>query len=206
MNSDARPAIAFRKFAPFFSFLWLAGLCFAATASAQRGLELSVTKEGTSAASYDGPITFTIGVQATGLITEIVTETITLTDTLPGGVDYVISSALWGCGIGAPGNPGSVVTATVPLGQTESLVCQTEMTNGDSAPLNISGTVNTQDAAVVTNTVRVAGTEGSDSASAGLRLNQSEPPIPTLNEWGMLVLLIGLAVSAVVYLRRRQPV
>ncbi|MCF8083929.1 MAG: hypothetical protein K9M96_12610 [Deltaproteobacteria bacterium] len=203
MDPKAHLSGIFLKLVPLLACLCLL-LLYAPTVSAQGGLELTVTKDSTAAGSYSDPITYTIGVTATEIITATITETITLTDTLPGGAEYTITSSIWGCDIDHPGNPGNLVTVSVPLGVTRTLVCQTDMTDGDSAPLMITGTVNTGDSAVVTNTVTVSGSEGSESDSASLTLNQ--PPIPTLNEWGMLILLAGLAACTVVYLRKRRAV
>lgn len=204
MDPKAHLSGIFLKLIPLLACLCLLLLYAVPTVSAQDELELTVTKDSTAAGSYSDPITYTIGVAA--VITGAVTRTVTLTDTLPGGADYTITSSIWGCDIDHPGNPGNLVTVSVPLGGTETLVCQTNMTDGDSAPLIITGTVNTTDAAVVTNTVTVSGDggEGEASDSAGLTLNQ--PPIPTLNEWGMLILLAGLTACTVVYLRKRRAV
>jgi hypothetical protein len=180
-------------------------IAFTAATAYGLGLDLSVTKDGPAQASDGGVITFTIDVQAAAADTGIYTETVTLTDTLPGGLDYMISSTLWGCDIGHPGNPGNYITVTIPLGGSEALVCERVMAGGDSAPLIITGTVNTQDPAFITNTVTVTGASGGGpSDSAGLMLNPQEPPIPTLNEWGMLVFSVLLAALAVVYLRSRR--
>jgi hypothetical protein len=151
-------------------------------------LDLSVTKDG-PAQAFDGDVvTFTVDVQAAPFTDTItisdtvgisytvgITDTVVITDTLPGGLDYAIDPGLWGCGIGSPGKPGSYITTTIPLGESEMLVCEGVMADGTNAPLIITGTVNISDPAVITNTVTVAAKGGgSASDSAGLRLNQTD--------------------------------
>jgi len=206
MNLQGSSARRFRRCTILFSCLFIL-IAFPGKEVYAQGLDLSVTKIGPVQAAQGDIVTFTIDLGIGDVAGAIYTTTVTLTDTLPGGVEYFIRSTDWGCGLGSPGSPEVVYTPTVPLGETESLVCQRIMEDGTSSRLTISGTVHTSEPAWVTNTV--IATEpggGSDGDSAALALNQlaRRTAVPTVGEWGVLALSLLLAACACGYLRLRK--
>jgi uncharacterized repeat protein (TIGR01451 family) len=119
-----------------------------------------------------------------------------VSDPLPAGTTFVSFSA-----------PGGWICATPAVGATGSVSCDGTMASGATAnfSLVVATSVLLDDGTVLSNTATVtsaADLNATNNSATVTTTVQRTPPIPTLNEWMMLLLGVTLAGAATMKLRQ----
>jgi uncharacterized repeat protein (TIGR01451 family) len=155
--------------------------------------DMSITKSGSSDPVEPGTnLTYTIAVQNAGPSDAAAN----VSDTLPTGTTFVSFSA-----------PGGWSCTTPAVGATGSVSCAGTMASGATANFSLVVATNVllDDGTVLSNTATVtsaADLNATNNSATVTTTVQRTPPIPTLNEWMMLLLGVTLAGAATMKLRQ----
>lgn len=193
MNSLGRRAVFLSTIALMFYFL------FPASYPVNAQVDLSITKSGPAGpVSAGNPITYTIEATVPDPASGVV-----VTDTMPGGVSFTVYTQY----------PCDPITGTVPVGSTQDIICTLaglhQMITG-TFPITIRTVLNTSRPGFITNTATIGGDQSdpnprNNSDDVATAINQSSQ-IPTLGDWGMILMVVLLGMSAVFFTKKRRPV